>query len=70
MAIGTGLDFEGKVVLVTGGACFIGCNAAARFTSRGHEVLSADNLSRVGSETAILTRHVSNCSTRTPGSTS
>jgi CDP-paratose 2-epimerase len=37
-------------VLVTGGAGFIGCNAAARFAARGHEVLSADNLSRVGSD--------------------
>ncbi len=36
-------------VLVTGGAGFIGCNAAARFVGVGHEVLSLDNLSRVGS---------------------
>jgi CDP-paratose 2-epimerase len=36
-------------VLVTGGAGFIGCNAAARFVGAGHEVLSLDNLSRVGS---------------------
>jgi CDP-paratose 2-epimerase len=37
-------------VLVTGGAGFIGCNAAARFVRAGHEVLSVDNLSRVGSQ--------------------
>jgi len=35
--------------LITGGAGFIGCNAAARFSAEGHEVLSLDNLSRVGS---------------------
>jgi CDP-paratose 2-epimerase len=37
-------------VLVTGGAGFIGSNACARFVGEGHEVLSFDNLSRVGSE--------------------
>jgi CDP-paratose 2-epimerase len=37
-------------VLVTGGAGFIGSNACARFAGDGHEVLSLDNLSRVGSE--------------------
>lgn len=37
-------------VLVTGGAGFIGSNAAARFKGEGHEVLALDNLSRVGSE--------------------
>jgi CDP-paratose 2-epimerase len=36
-------------VLVTGGAGFIGCNAAARFKSDGHEVVALDNLSRIGS---------------------
>ena len=35
--------------LVTGGAGFIGSNAAARFASEGHEVLAFDNLSRAGS---------------------
>jgi CDP-paratose 2-epimerase len=33
---------------VTGGAGFIGSNAAARFASEGHEVLVFDNLSRAG----------------------
>ena len=37
-------------ILVTGGAGFIGSNACARFSGAGHEVLSLDNLSRVGSE--------------------
>ena len=37
--------------LVTGGAGFIGSNAAARFASEGHEVLAFDNLSRAGSRT-------------------
>jgi CDP-paratose 2-epimerase len=36
--------------LLTGGAGFIGCNAAARFKKQGHEVLLVDNLSRVGSD--------------------
>jgi CDP-paratose 2-epimerase len=35
--------------LVTGGAGFIGSNAAARYASEGHEVLVFDNLSRAGS---------------------
>jgi CDP-paratose 2-epimerase len=35
--------------LITGGAGFIGCNAAARFKSEGHDVLVADNFSRGGS---------------------
>ena len=35
-------------VLITGGAGFIGCNAAARFLSRGDEVVVVDNLSRRG----------------------
>ena len=33
-------------VLITGGAGFIGVNAAARFIQRGHEVVVLDNLSR------------------------
>jgi CDP-paratose 2-epimerase len=37
-------------ILVTGGAGFIGSNACARFAGEGHQVLSLDNLSRVGSE--------------------
>lgn len=36
--------------LITGGAGFIGCNAAARFKRAGHDVVVADNLSRVGSD--------------------
>ncbi len=35
-------------VLITGGAGFIGCNAAARFLSQGHAVTVYDNLSRPG----------------------
>jgi CDP-paratose 2-epimerase len=34
--------------LITGGAGFIGCNAAARFASEGHEVVVVDNFSRKG----------------------
>jgi CDP-paratose 2-epimerase len=37
-------------ILVTGGAGFIGSNACARFAVASHEVLSLDNLTRVGSE--------------------
>jgi CDP-paratose 2-epimerase len=37
-------------VIVTGGAGFIGCNAAARFLRRGDEVVVIDNLSRPGTE--------------------
>ena len=35
-------------ILITGGAGFIGINAARRFVERGHEVLLYDNLSRPG----------------------
>jgi len=35
-------------VLITGGAGFIGCNSAARFLRRGHEVVVIDNLIRPG----------------------
>jgi CDP-paratose 2-epimerase len=35
-------------VLITGGAGFIGCNAAARLLSRGAEVVVLDNFSREG----------------------
>ena len=35
--------------LLTGGAGFIGCNAAARLKRRGDDVVVVDNLSRVGS---------------------
>jgi CDP-paratose 2-epimerase len=34
--------------IVTGGAGFIGCNAASRYLKRGHQVVVVDNLSRVG----------------------
>lgn len=35
-------------ILITGGAGFIGCNAAARFIKKGHKVSIYDNLSRPG----------------------
>ena len=35
-------------ILITGGAGFIGCNAAANFIKKGHEVVIYDNLSRPG----------------------
>jgi CDP-paratose 2-epimerase len=37
-------------VLVTGGAGFIGCNAARRFMDDGHEVLVLDSMSRRGAD--------------------
>jgi len=39
-----------KNVLITGGAGFIGCNAAARYIKKGARVTVLDNLSRRGSE--------------------
>jgi CDP-paratose 2-epimerase len=39
-----------KNILITGGAGFIGCNAAQRFASRGDRVTLIDRLSRTGSE--------------------
>ena len=36
--------------LITGGAGFIGCNAAARYLGRGDEVVVLDNLSRRGAD--------------------
>ncbi len=39
---------SGAKVLITGGAGFIGCNAADRFLRRGAEVIVLDNLSRQG----------------------
>jgi CDP-paratose 2-epimerase len=39
---------DGDKVVITGGAGFIGCNAAARFLERGAQVLVLDNLSRPG----------------------
>ncbi len=35
-------------LLITGGAGFIGCNAAAHFMRQGHQVTVFDNLSRPG----------------------
>ena len=40
-------------ILITGGAGFIGCNAAARYIKRGEEVIVLDNLSRRGTETNL-----------------
>lgn len=37
-------------ILVTGGAGFIGCNAAKRYLDAGHQVVVLDNLSRRGSD--------------------
>ena len=37
-------------VIITGGAGFIGCNAAARHLQRGDEVVVLDDLSRAGVE--------------------
>lgn len=37
-------------VIITGGAGFIGCNAASRFLKNGCEVVVIDNLSRAGAE--------------------
>src|SRR3984893_13025126 len=36
-------------IIITGGAGFIGCNAAARYLESGYEVIIVDNLSREGS---------------------
>jgi len=41
---------DGRPVLVTGGAGFIGCNIANALAERGHEVLIYDALSRPGVE--------------------
>ena len=40
-------------VLITGGAGFIGCNAAKRFMDEGHEVIVLDNMSRRGADLNI-----------------
>jgi CDP-paratose 2-epimerase len=39
--------------IITGGAGFIGCNAASRYLRRGDEVVVVDNLSRPGCETNV-----------------
>jgi CDP-paratose 2-epimerase len=44
---------DGRPVLVTGGAGFIGCNIADRLAEEGHEVLVYDALSRPGVETNL-----------------
>jgi CDP-paratose 2-epimerase len=43
-----GFVHDGAKVLITGGAGFIGCNAASRFLGRGAEVIVLDNFSREG----------------------
>ncbi len=40
-------------ILITGGAGFIGSNAARRFLEQGHRVIVVDNLSRMGTETNL-----------------
>ncbi|PWT99360.1 MAG: CDP-paratose 2-epimerase [Terriglobia bacterium] len=35
-------------VIITGGAGFIGCNAASRYLQQGHQVIIVDNLAREG----------------------
>lgn len=35
-------------IIITGGAGFIGCNAASRYLRAGHQVVAVDNLSRKG----------------------
>jgi CDP-paratose 2-epimerase len=44
------LGHDGRPILVTGGAGFIGCNIANALAERGHEVLVYDALSRPGVE--------------------
>ncbi|MBW1668517.1 MAG: NAD-dependent epimerase/dehydratase family protein [Deltaproteobacteria bacterium] len=39
-----------RKILITGGAGFIGCNAAAVFSKDGWEVTVFDNLSRKGAD--------------------
>src|SRR4051794_32912231 len=39
--------------IITGGAGFIGCHAAARFHGAGHRVVVVDNLSRPGADTNL-----------------
>src|SRR5215469_1143673 len=43
------LDWEKNMkIIITGGAGFIGCNAASRYLRQGHDVIIVDNLSRQG----------------------
>jgi CDP-paratose 2-epimerase len=37
-------------ILITGGAGFTGCNCAAHFAEKGHQIVVFDDLSRLGSE--------------------
>ncbi len=39
-----------KTILITGGAGFIGCNAASRYLAQGHHVVVVDDLSRKGTQ--------------------
>ncbi len=39
-----------KKIIITGGAGFIGCNAASRYLRQGHHVIVIDDLSRKGTE--------------------
>ena len=39
-----------KKIIITGGAGFIGSNAASRYLLKGHQVVVIDNLSRTGTE--------------------
>ncbi len=43
--------------IITGGAGFIGCHAAARFHEAGHHVVVVDNLSRPGADTNLAWLH-------------
>jgi CDP-paratose 2-epimerase len=44
---------DGRPVLITGGAGFIGCNIADRLAGEGHEIIVFDALSRPGVETNL-----------------
>ena len=44
---------DGRPVLVTGGAGFIGCNIADRLASEGHEVIVYDSMTRAGVDTNL-----------------
>jgi len=45
-----GRDFDKMKIIITGGAGFIGCNAASRYLRRGDRVIVVDNLGREGVE--------------------
>ncbi len=46
----SGYDSLGMKIILTGGAGFIGCNAAARWIGRGDDVVVIDDLSRRGTD--------------------